>query len=59
MAMYNEYNVKAFGFIDISALADSNPALRALFFDLHTWLAILLIFLVLLHGADRLKKLFI
>ena len=59
LAMYNDYNVKAFGFIDISALADSNPALRALFFDLHTWLAILLIFLVLLHGADRLKKLFV
>ncbi len=59
MAMYNDYDVKAFGFLDISALGESNPALRALFFDLHTWLAILLIVLVLLHGADRLKKLFI
>lgn len=59
MAMYNDYDVKAFGFLDISALGESNPALRSLFFDLHTWLAILLIVLVLVHGADRLKKLFI
>jgi len=58
VAMYNDYDVKAFGFLDISALGESNPALRSLFFDLHTWMAVLLIVLVLLHGADRLKKLF-
>jgi cytochrome b561 len=58
VAMYNDYTVKAFGFINISALAESNPVLRALFFDLHTWLAVLLIFLVLAHGADRLRGMF-
>ncbi|MFZ1625172.1 MAG: cytochrome b/b6 domain-containing protein [Gammaproteobacteria bacterium] len=58
VALYNDYDVKAFGFIDISALGESNPVLRALFFDLHTWLAVLLIVLVITHGADRLRGLF-
>ena len=58
VALYNDYDVKAFGFIDISALGESNPVLRALFFDLHTWLAVLLIALVITHGADRLRGLF-
>ena len=58
VALYNDYDVKAFGFVDISSLADSNPVLRALFFDMHTWLAVVLIVLVLTHGADRLKTLF-
>ena len=58
VALYNDYDVKAFGFVDISSLADSNPVLRALFFDMHTWLAVALIVLVLTHGADRLRVLF-
>ncbi|MCL4791385.1 MAG: cytochrome b/b6 domain-containing protein [Gammaproteobacteria bacterium] len=58
VAMYNDYEVKAFGFINISGLAESNPALRSMFLDFHTWLAVVLILMVLTHGADRLRGLF-
>ena len=57
-AMYSDYTIKAFGFINVSALAESNPMLRALFFDLHTWLAVALILLVLTHGAERMRGMF-
>jgi len=52
-AAFIDYEVLAFGFINISALADANAALHSRFLELHGLMAILLILLVLLHGAER------
>jgi cytochrome b561 len=58
-AAFIDYEVLAFGFINISALADANAALHAQLLELHGLMAILLILLVLLHGAERSRKAFI
>lgn len=58
VALFNDYSVKAFGIFDISSLGGDNPASHALFLDLHTWLAFVLIALVLAHGADRLRVMY-
>lgn len=59
VAIFNDYDVKAMGFINFSAIAESNEALRDFFLQAHGWLATLLITLVLLHAADRLRKLYV
>lgn len=58
VAMFNDYDVYAFGVVNVSALADSNEALRSLFHQAHTWLAYLLIALVVAHSIERLRKLY-
>lgn len=58
VARYNDYSVKAFGFLDIASLGADDPAWHALFLDLHTWLAFVLIALVLAHSADRLRVMY-
>ena len=52
-AAFVDYEVRAFGLIPISALADANERLHSLFMDLHGMTAWLLIVLVLIHGAER------
>jgi cytochrome b561 len=58
-AAFIDYEVLAFGFINISALADANAALHAQLLELHGLMAILLILLVLVHGVERSRKAFI
>jgi cytochrome b561 len=57
-AVFIDYDVRAFGFINFSAIAEANESLRNLFLDLHGMTAILLIVLVLIHGVDRSRKAF-
>lgn len=57
-AAFIDYDVRAFGFINFSALAEANEKLHALFLDLHGYTAILLIVLVLSHGLERSKEAF-
>ncbi len=52
-AAYIDYEVRAFGLINFSALAADNEHLHAQFLDLHGAVALLLIVLVLIHGLDR------
>jgi cytochrome b561 len=52
-AAFINYSVRAFGLIDISALADANERLSGIFMELHGLTAITLIVLVLIHGLDR------
>jgi cytochrome b561 len=52
-AAFIDYEVRAFGLINISALADANERLHGLFMDMHGMMAWLLIVLVLVHGAER------
>lgn len=58
VAIFNDYDVRVFGFINVSALAD-NEALGALLQQSHSWLAGLLIVLVVLHGVERLRQLYV
>ena len=57
-AIFIDYDVRAFGFINFSAIAEANEGLRDLFLDLHGMNAILLILLVLIHGVERSRKAF-
>jgi cytochrome b561 len=57
-AAFIDYDVLAFGFINFSAIATANESLRNFFLELHGMTAILLILLVLLHGAERSRKAF-
>ena len=57
-AAFIDYEVRAFGFINFSAIADANEGLRNFFLEWHGWTAILLILLVLVHGAERSRKAF-
>ena len=52
-AAFIDYEVRAFGFINFSALAADNEAMHSLFLQLHGLTAILLIVLVLIHGLER------
>ncbi len=58
-AAFIDYEVRAFGFINFSALAADNEELHALFLQMHGATAILLIVLILLHGIERSRKAFI
>ncbi len=57
-AAFIDYQVKAYGLINISALAEANAELHAKLLDLHGWMAITLIVLILLHGVERSRKAF-
>ena len=59
VAIFNDYDVYVFGVFNVSALADSNEALRSLFHQAHTALAFLLIALVFTHSIERLRKLYV
>jgi cytochrome b561 len=52
-AAFIDYEVLAYGFINFSALAEANASLHALFLELHGLTALLLIFLILVHGIER------
>ncbi len=56
--LFIDYDVRAFGVINISAIAEANAQLHGLFFNMHGQLASLLIVLVLLHGAERSRTMF-
>lgn len=58
-AAFNEYDVRAFGLIDYSAIAVENEALFTIFHNLHTFTAILLILILLIHIIDKSRKFFI
>jgi len=58
LASVIDYEVRAFGFINFSALAADNKALEQLAFQLHGGLALFLIGLVLVHGIERSRKAF-
>lgn len=57
-AAFIDYEVLAFGFINYSAIAVDNEGLRSLFLELHGLTALLLILLILIHGAERSRKAF-
>jgi|TARA_B100000315_G_scaffold202847_1_gene195671 cytochrome b561 len=59
LAAFIDYEVFAFGFINYSALAADSESLHSMFLQWHGTLALLLIFLVLIHGLERSKKLFV
>lgn len=59
LAAFIDYEVLAFGFINYSAIAADSESLQSMFLQWHGNLALLIIFLVLLHGLERSKKLFI
>jgi cytochrome b561 len=52
-AAFIDYEVRAFGLINISALAEANEHWHGFFMELHGLTAITLIVLVLIHGLDR------
>lgn len=58
-SMFIDYDVRAFGFINISAIAEANERLHALFFNMHSLLAMFLIGLVLVHGLERSRSMFV
>jgi cytochrome b561 len=58
-AAFIDYDVLAFGFINFSAIASANESMRTFFLDLHGLTAILLILLILIHGAERSRKAFV
>jgi len=58
LAAFIDYEVRAFGFINYSALAADDPMLQSTFFQLHKMMAITLMVLVLVHGIERSRKAF-
>ena len=58
-AAFIDYEVLGFGFIPFSALAADNERLHGLFFQFHTITAWVLIALVLVHGGERWRLMFI
>jgi cytochrome b561 len=57
-AGYVDYEVLAFGFINLSALAADNANMHGLFLQLHGLTAATLILLILVHGLERYRKIF-
>ncbi len=57
-AGFIDYEVLAFGFINLSALAADNEEMHALFLQLHGLTAALLILLIIIHGLERYRKVF-
>ena len=55
LASVIDYEVLGFGFIPYSAIAADNERLHALFLQLHAITAWVLIVLVVVHGAERLR----
>lgn len=59
LAAFIDYEVRAFGFINLSAIAADNEGLYSIFFQSHKMVAILLILLIIIHGIERSRKFFI
>ena len=57
-AGFADYDVLAFGVINISALAEANQTLRELFLNLHALIAVTLMLMVVVHGLERYKAIF-
>ena len=57
-AGFSDYDVLAFGVINISALAESNQTLRELFLSLHALTAVTLMLMVVAHGLERYRAIF-
>ncbi|HAJ76950.1 MAG TPA: hypothetical protein DCM64_10905 [Gammaproteobacteria bacterium] len=53
VAVFNDYEVRALGFINISTIAAANESLHSMFLEWHGTLATLLIILVFVHGLER------
>jgi cytochrome b561 len=58
-AAFNSYDVSAFGLVNFSALAAENEALFAIFHKMHTITALLLIFILFIHIADKSRRFFV
>ncbi len=58
-AAFIDYEVRAFGFINFSAIAADNEGLHHIFLQSHKVIAVLLILLIVAHGIDRSRKAFI
>lgn len=59
VAAFIDYEVLGFGFIPYSSLAADNPGLQQFFLQSHTIMAWILITLVLVHGAERWRMMFV
>lgn len=58
-AVYIDYEVLAFGFINYSAIAADNEGLFSIFHQLHTLTAVLLILIFLCHVLEKSRRFFI
>ncbi|MEZ5565712.1 MAG: cytochrome b/b6 domain-containing protein [Gammaproteobacteria bacterium] len=58
-AAFIDYPVLGFGFIPYSSLADDKKNLHAVFLQMHTIMAWLLITLVVVHGIERWRLIFV
>ena len=56
--LFIDYDVKAFGFINISAFVEANERLHGLLFNMHSTLAMILIGLVVIHFLERSRTMF-
>ncbi len=59
LAAYIDYEVRAFGFINLSAIATDNDGMHSLFLQSHKAVAVLLILFIISHGIERSRKAFI
>lgn len=59
LAAFIGYEVRAFGFINYSAIAADNGGLQHAFLRAHEGIAVLLILLIISHGIERSRKFFI
>jgi len=59
LAAFIDYEVRAFGFVNYSAIAADSESLQQTFLQAHGLMAVLLILLILIHGIDRSRKFFI
>ncbi|MEZ5553491.1 MAG: cytochrome b/b6 domain-containing protein [Pseudomonadales bacterium] len=57
-AVYIDYPVLAFGFIDFSTLASADSVKRELLLNIHIAIAVVLIVMIIAHGMERYKKIF-
>jgi len=58
-AIFIDYEVIAFGFIDYSMIASDNEKMFSVFHQLHTLTALLLILIFLFHVGEKSRKFFI
>ena len=59
LAAFIDYEVRAFGFINFSAIAADNEGLHQIFLQSHKVVAVLLILFIITHGIERSRKAFI
>lgn len=58
-AAFIDYEIRAFGVINYSALAADNEALQRLFHQVHVLIAVVLILLVVLHAMEKSRSAFV